>query len=381
MSNLLKISKREQTLRTIISRASSLMDKDLASVQIAILYVRQGHFNLAKSELVELKERNRSSPDMRRSIWIHLAEGLLEYFDNLGECRSDGIHRAFALSEASGALDLLAISAAWMAQINYSFQDMLALGKNLKLALENGLPENHFALSRAFLVGAQALDYGGRPDLAKPWYEKSRYHAILDEDEVTIGAIMHNMGWLRVLNFRQLVLRGVDGIDISRHMRLGIESTSNYEDMIGDIGWIGLRSVLRAQIFSLTGKFQDALSIYKDHNEGDTTHRMRSNFLADQAWCFAMVGEREMSNSCIARALELLSNNVHADDRAATHSRISAALSVTGDAAGAKKHAVLASVSWSAHQIMQQNAVRIINEINELGKYISAATDSANTDS
>jgi hypothetical protein len=111
------------------------------------------------------------------SDWTNFAEGLVVYFSNLGDASRDKIMRSLALSEAMRAERLQALSAAWLAQMDFAKLDYEPMLLHILVALATAGSDQHSAPSRASLVIAQAYHWAERPDLALPWYGRARQHA------------------------------------------------------------------------------------------------------------------------------------------------------------------------------------------------------------
>lgn len=364
MSNSLGLSRKRNMLLAEICKGRQGASTDCLKAQLVILDARLGNFEDSRQVLGEIRSNSTLLPDLRRSIWINLAEGLLDYFNNMGEITSDGVRRACALSDASNIKELQAISSAWAAQLSYSTLSIKNLGLQLDASLKNANGENHAALSRSYLVGAQALDYSRRPDLARKWYARSMHHASLDADDITTSAIMHNMAWLRMLNLRQSVLGGSGDNILDRHVLLSADSMVNFGNMTGDKSWSELKPILRAQVLSLIGSVPEALKLYQDAvDEKNKIDRIQSNLLADQAWCFAMGGEHAKALHYSELSLSHLTNEIFVDDRAATHSRIASVMSICGRSLESKRHFDLSKALWESHSIIQMALLRTMENI------------------
>jgi hypothetical protein len=158
----------------------------------AALLARQGLLDEARAELASIHGRYDGRPNAVVSAWTSLAEGLVIYFENLGDAARDKIMRSLALSEAIRAKSILALSAAWLAQMDFSRLDFEPMVQHLSVALRTAGSSQHSALSRASLVVAQAYHWAERLDLALPWYGRARQHASTEGDESTINALMQH---------------------------------------------------------------------------------------------------------------------------------------------------------------------------------------------
>ena len=370
MPDHMKPSRLLQRLEAEIAGARSQLEADCKRAERAAYLARVGRFEEARAEVGALRERNQRSPQIDVSIWMIFTEGLISFFDNVGESTTDYVQRAYALSVAGGRSRLRALCAAWLAQWDYSKTDMCGLARHVREALMIADPDDHAVRSRTCLVTAQALHLAGRLDLATPWYGKSRFHASVDGDDVTISALMHNMAWLRMMTIRQTVLlTGRHDDRATAHALTTAESNEGFDQLKGDSSWIDLKPILRAQLVSLHGDPGQAVALYEQHlASAGTPARLQANLLADKAWCHTELGQRSDAIECAALALQGLGGETHIDDRAATHSRLAQVFAALGNAIERDHHFELARVAWEKHAYMQADAVQLLEGLDDRGK-------------
>jgi tetratricopeptide (TPR) repeat protein len=370
MSDHMKPSRLLKRLEAEIAGAPSLLEADCKRAERAAYLARVGRFEEARAEVAALQERSRRSPQIDVSIWTNFAEGLIAYFDNVGESTTDHIQRAYALSVAGGRTRLRALCAAWLAQWDYAKTDMRGLARHVREALTIADPEDHAVRSRTCLVAAQALHLAGRLDLATPWYARSRFHASVDGDDVTISALMHNMAWLRMMSIRRAVLlTGRRDASAAEHALTTAESNENFDQLKGDSSWIDLKPILRAQIASLHGDPGQAVALYELHlASASAPTRLQANLLADKAWCHTELGQRSDAIECAALALESLVGETHVDDRAAAHSRLAQVFAALGRLTEHDHHLELSMEAWGQHADLQAEAVQLLEGMDDCGK-------------
>lgn len=356
-------------LEAEIASARSQLDADCKRAERAAYLARLTRLNEARGEVAELKERNSRSPKIELSIWVNLAEALINYFDNVGVNTTDRMQRAYGLSVAAGRRRMQALCAAWLAQWDYAVLDMDGLARHVSEALSIAEADNHGARSRACLVAAQALHLAGRTDLATAWYERSRFHASMDGDDVTISALMHNMAWLRMLTMRQAVLlTGSGDSGAAKSAIANAESTESFDEMKGDWSWQDLKPILRAQIFSLQGDAGRAVALYEQHLvAAGAPSRLQAYLLADKAWCHVETGQETKARVCAEMAVSSLMDETQIDDRAATHSRLAQLFGALGEFDRRSQHAKAAADAWDAHSRLQARAIALLEPINDQG--------------
>jgi tetratricopeptide (TPR) repeat protein len=263
-----------------------------------------------------------------------------------------------------------ALSAAWLAQMDFTRLDIEALAQHAGEALRLADPDQHAARSRASLVVAQALHLAGRMDLALHWYTRTRDHANAEGDDAAVSAMMHNMAWIRMANMRQVRLASDGSIEAGIHARLGAESLACFDRMIGVSSLDSLKPILCAQILSLEDQCGQALSLYEQSNAGGHLSgmlRLQSDLLSDQALCRIRLGQIQAARNDAIAAESSLLPVTQIDDRAATHSRLALVWAALGDHDAARRHEQLAAQSWRAFGEVQVRIVELLGPMTELG--------------
>ena len=353
-----------------ITNAKTTLEADCLRAERAAYLARLGRFDEVSAELALLRERYDDRPNVEVTAWVNLVEGLEIYFSGTGVPKPDKLKRSFALSSAAGLQSLQALSAAWLAQFDYVRVDMDSLVGNVRKSLQLAKPDHHSARSRASLVVAQALHLAARQDLAIPWYRRARDHAVADGDDATTSALMHNMGWLRMMTLRQKTLSGKTNSLGGEHALMNAESTTHFDLLVGDDSWAVLKPILRAQILSLEGKFGEALALYDAHLgaiDSEGIVRLQPNLLADKAWCLAKSGRNILAEECAISASKSIEPSTHTDDLAAAHSRLEQVFSILLNVEAERQNAQLAKKAWLAHELLQEHIVRLLNKLTESG--------------
>ena len=366
----MKSSRLLLRLEAGIGSAKSMLEADCLRAERAAYLARLGRFDEVQAELAALHERYDVRPNVEISAWVNLVEGLVAYFSAVGAPATDKLKRSFALSFAAGLHPLVALSSAWLAQFDYVRVDMDSMANNVRKSLQTAAAGHHSARSRAALVVAQALHLAGRPDLAFPWYSRAREHAVADGDDATTSALMHNMGWLRMMVLRQTVLSGRGTGLGSEHALMNAESTSHFDILVGDASWVSLKPILRAQILSLQGQVHEALALYESHlvaAESAGTIRLQANLLADKAWCLVKTGQFSLALESALLACANIGPNTHTDDLAAAHSRLAQVFCLLSDAEGERRQIQMADAAWRIHEMLQAHIVELLGTLNEAG--------------
>jgi hypothetical protein len=357
-------------LDAAIAAATDPISSDCLRIERACYLARRGRSDEVRATLVELRRRYDASPKVATSAWLSLAEGLLIHFSDMGQLARDKIHRAFALSAAAGLTQLNALCAAWLANMDYLTADMAGMALHVDQALKLARKDNHSALSRANLVVAHAYHLSGRLDLARPWYARAHEHATSEGDDATISALMHNMAWLRSANLRQEKLCGRILSPNGEHALASVESTLQFDSLVGATSLHALVPILRAQVLTMNGQFVDALALYVEYLTPSVQQgmgRLHANLLADQAWCRINLGQSEAAHVDALAAESLVDSRGQFDDRAPTHSRLAQVFSALNDSDSAMRHDELAKAAWKGHETLQGSTVELLSTMSAHG--------------
>jgi len=351
-----------------IAAAKHPLKADCLRAERAGLLARQGHLDEARQVLSSLHMQYAAHPHAIMSAWLSLGEGLLSHFSDLGAAAHDRMRRAYALSGAARDTKLHALSAAWLAHMDYTQYDFNAMVRHVGEALTLSEASDHGVRSRACLVVAQAYHFGARYDLAQPWYAKARHHAADDGDEATLSALMHNMAWLHASHARQQMLTHPGTSGVTPHMLMSAESTGNFDVLVGTVSLDALLPILRAQILSLQGNSAEALALYERHLAQAMVQglaRMQGSLRADMAWCRLRLGDTRQAMQDARAAAQAAEHETDLDDRAAAHSRLAQVFAELDEARLAEDHAQRASCDWKAHERDQQALVESLNRLRE----------------
>jgi tetratricopeptide (TPR) repeat protein len=357
-------------LDAAIASATDPLLADTFRAERACYLARQGGLVEAQSTVIALRARYDADPNLVMTIWINLAEGMVSHFSDMGTLARDKIHRAYALSEASQDPELVALTAAWLAHMDYLNVAFAQMAKHVSRSLQNATENSHSAQSRLSLVVADAYHLAGRLDLAQPWYSRARIHAVAEGDDATISALMHNMAWLRAANLRQAELRSLPRSPSGEHALMSAEAISQFDELVGANSLSSLIPILRAQVLSIQGDFAQALVLYEEHFASAMRQgmlRMKGSLLADQAWCRLQLGQVAHARRDAVDAESSIDPRGQFDDCATAHSRLAQIFRVLDEGESAERHATLANQSWDSHVRMQASIMESLATIQQPG--------------
>lgn len=343
-----------------IKAASTAFKADCLRCERVAYLARHGDADEATRELDALRKSYSTRPSPEISAWLHLADGLRCHYRDLSPNAHDKLSRAHALSAGAGLKPLQALSAAWLAHFEYLRADPAPMVRRVAEALLLAPADHHAALARAKLVVAQAYHEGGRFDLARPWYERARYHATAEGDDSTLSAMMWNMASLRVAAWRQIEACEPGAVGIDAQALLSAESTAHFDDMLGVKSLRALQPILRAQVCTLLGRTDEALTLYVKHLHDALDQGMRpvaGVLLADRAWCHFHGGGFGAARDDAVAAVAALALPGSCCDHAPGHSRLAQVFEAIGDTGAARAQRELAMAAWAGYRLYQAKLV------------------------
>lgn len=348
-----------------IQSAENEVNSEVFAAKKAAYLARTGDIDSA----VELIDRIKSNALRKNldfvAIYATFVDGVIAFYQDHTDQARDKWSRAKALSKAAGADSIRANSCSWLAHHSFGSFDLRGLEENLSEAFQLVTEDDSECLSRLFLVLAEALHLCGDRALANDWYLRSRGQALRLGDDATISAIMYNRAAMGIACSRQELLRNRLPIVDTRLVVLEAESTDNFDRLIGVVSLEDFTPLLKAQTYSLAGRFVDAEAIYakglaREPNKAQRRHR--GWLLADWAYCLARSGSVEKAVSMARMAVDYISEDVQIDDLAALHSRLSTVYELINDRSAESVHAGLADKYWDQFSEFQDGLGSICRE-------------------
>ncbi len=347
-----------------IAKSRDPLQRACARAERATLLARQGRLDDARAELAAIHARYDGQPNAVVSAWTSLAEGLVAFYTDFSPSARDKLLRAHALASAAGSRHVRALSAAWLAHMDYLEHDDEKMVAHLALALSDPPPDSSSALARASLVTAQAYHWADRLDLAIRWYAQARRHATDEGDETTLSALMHNMAWLRADQARRMAVTGAADRERVREVLLGAESIDHFDRMIGTASLLSFVPILRAQVLTLLDRHADALELFDAHLDTALSQgmaRMQCGMLAEVAWCRVNVGDKVRARRDALAARDRIADCRQADECAATHGRLVQVFEALGDGPAAEHHRAQAVIDRQSHTDRQARLIALLS--------------------
>jgi tetratricopeptide (TPR) repeat protein len=332
------------------------------------LLARLGRFDDARQALIEVRSEHEKTSNPALAAWLCLAEGMLEHNRDMSLQGRDRIRRAYALSVASRVRPLIAISAAWLAHSDYVYGDLPSIARHVAEALQEAAPDDHPARARACLVVAQSYHWGGRLDLAQPWYERARGHAVDEGDESTVSALINNRAWTAGCQARMASIFGVQsGVEQPGDVRMALlsaESGGYFDLYVGGASIRSMSRLMRAMLLLAQGNHAQALVELEMHLPDamkDGMAYMNPVLYADIAWCKCQLGRHEAALADARLAETSFGPDCEEEDRAAAHGRLAQVFAALDLDADAEVHAQLAAADLKILRERQASIVELLD--------------------
>jgi hypothetical protein len=349
-----------------ITRTRDPLARACLQAERAAFLARQGQTAAARVAVAQLQRQFGAQPQAGLSAWLALVQGLIDHYQHLGPAARDRMQRAHALSAAPALRRVHALAAAWLAHLDYTGDDMARMAQHLREALRNADADDHATRSRAALVAAEAYHHAGRADTATAWYARSRHHAQADGDSAHLSALMHNQAWLRASALRQQALLG-DASGAGGALTptlLSAESVAHFDAVVGTASLDALVPMLRAQICTLAGRYDDARRLFDAHFDAAMHQGLgaqRAPLLADWAWCAWQLREPDAALRDAQAAEEALPD-CELDDRALAQARLAQLWQAAGDGARARTLRAAAERDHAQHRVAQAQLAALLDQ-------------------
>jgi hypothetical protein len=364
------LARLRQRLESAIPRATSRVVAGRLRGELAGLLARHGELDRARDEIAKLRAEFRFEPDAGVTAWVSLAEGLLDYYEDLDTGCRDRLQRAYSLASAAQMRPLQALSTAWLALLDYVQHDVDSMAQRLRHAFDLSTPDDHGVRARAGLVAAQGYHWSGHMERAQPWYDSARQHALADGDEAMMSAVLYNRYAIQMNLQREAEAQRVVDVGtqptaetlakLASDALRGAESTERFDQMVGATSLHVLHPLMRAQLLTIQGQFDEARGLFAQHYEVGLQQGMKSKaalLLADRAWCEVRCGEVGKGLGLAHEAEAGLAALGDADDDAAARCRLVQVYEACGSADDKDRAIELREVAarhWRAH-ISQQS--------------------------
>lgn len=322
-------------LRSELRAARSASAVSESRARLSVFYARRGDESEAAVEIAELRSLANSANLATCTAQANLAEGVLAFCKGHQAEALDKLRRAKALAELASSEALVRLCLAWLSHVELNLAQTANIDTQIELILSNARSDEHAALSRIGMTLAIALHTCGRYDLARPWYELSRQHAVAEGDDLTLDALMHNVAAIRIHNLRLNEIAEVS--DLSELTRAEQELTSgmNYDEVKSPKSYRWMFPLLRIQLLILQKQINSArLALEEWFSEHQALALPRATYLAriDYSYCLSHSNNLKTANEQIEVVAIEPSTKLDLDDLAFVRFRQSQLAAASHDA-------------------------------------------------
>lgn len=313
MSRLLKFLADE------LARGGNDRDMLHANTRLAIHLARRGEIEAASRKIVEIRALGRSGLNAESIARANLAEGVALFCGGSTEVAIDKLRRSRALGDAAQLPLVSRWARGWLAHMELNLGRASEVHPYATQLIAETPDDEHWTLSRVGSTIAVGLHFANRFDLARPWYEFARRHAVAEGDDLTIDANLHNVAAFRIHNIRLAEISGeVDLAELHRAEQ-EFKSSLNYDAMKASQLFRWSIPLIEAQLDLLACRFGIAGERFARWLEGygaGAPKRLFALSVGDYALCLARQGELEKADSKLSEVIGNLPKDMAVDEMA-----------------------------------------------------------------
>ena len=341
-------------LEAAIEAATDEAERAALVAQVGCYQARIGEFEAAEAIRDGLRRDFGSGRNPRVSILVMCLEGLLLYFRDLDVRARDRLLRAHLLSESFGLRDLIGVTAAWLAHIDFNLSQFESMGVHLRKVFAQEDADDGTAACRSALVLGDAFTYAGQLDAARTWYEIGRQWAVSLGDQAAVGALTYNQAALHVAGARlRKITTNLRPIEIQQ-LKAQVQSAKSYQAVARLRSLDHLISTASIGALMLEDEYEKAAEgianlVVLDQVPKDSAEL--ALLLADQAHCLAALGRHESAGEAALFATNVSPSRMDADDSALLFHALSECSRLQGNQIGAKAYYEQLERSLAAHAV------------------------------
>ncbi len=321
--------------------------------QVACYQARVGEFEEAERIRARVRSVYGDGRSPQVSIRIMCAEGLLLYYKGLDPSARDRLFRANLLSAALSLPNLVALTSAWLAHVDFNAGRFEAMAKSAASCLAVLYADDGSADCRIGLVLGDAFAYVGDEKVSKRWYERARRLANRLGDHAAVGALTYNRAVLHLARARIDALSG--RLDNSRIGLIvtEVQSAVNYQAVAQLSSLDHLLRSASASSLLLEERYSDATTAILKliaSTEVPTGSAELALLYSDNAFCLAELGQWQMATEMAAAGAAIDSSGFDFDDRALIFDSLSKYHLLAGESERALKYRDQADLSLTKHR-------------------------------
>lgn len=290
---------------------------ELIASQAAYL-ARIGDFTLARERIATVRTTFYDGRSGRVTALLMIAEALLAHFESLSVEARDRAMRAQLLGDVMRDAQIIALSSAWRAHIEFEFSSFDVAALALKKALAVIRETDHAAWSRCCIVLFNALSFVGDRDRAQRWFLLGHKHAVADGDQASIDALLQSRASYDVA--QAWVGRCLERASekLLSTARAEVASAKNLQQLVRVQAHQDYIELAECNLWLLEGRYGDALEwLAKVESAGPfpSGHFTESIGHVMTAYCQLRLGNLDVAVAAFDRAREASWGGIDVDDR------------------------------------------------------------------
>lgn len=350
----------DQRIRTTSSR----VDWSRLMCRKSVLLARQGALDAAQKQIDQVRKLWGEELHHEVASWVMMAEGVLHFFRLDTHMAWERLRRAHALAVALRTESSRASCAAWMALLAFNGSRYDEMCERLREVLTEASPDDHHARGRACLIIADAYHVAGRWDLARPWYDRARYHAADEGDQSTLSAMLFNVATCRTSNVRLSDAFGEPSPELDVEIAVSEVGTSRVYDLaVGARSLQQLTPLMHAQIQVVERQYPAALEILNGIDRTGLQPKEIPQLLCEQAWCNACLGNEEQAAEQADQCASCMNSMFDDDDYAYVGARLAQVWESLGEHERSSELRGKASLRLEAHRALQAKLVASLGSL------------------
>jgi tetratricopeptide (TPR) repeat protein len=290
---------------------------ELIATRAAYL-ARIGDFASARECIALVRATFYDGRSGRVTALLMLAEALVAHYESLSVEARDRAMRAQLLGEVMRDAQIIALSSAWRAHIEFEFSSFDVAALSLRKALAVIGESDHAAWSRCCIILFNACSFVGDRDRAQGWFLRGHKHAIADGDQASIDALLQNRASYNVAQLwvSRCLDRGSEKLLLTA--RAEVASAKNLQQLVRVQAHQDYIELAECNLWLLEGRYSDALEwLAKVESAGPfpSGHFTESIGHVMTAYCQLRLGNLDAAVAAFDRARHASWGGIDVDDR------------------------------------------------------------------
>lgn len=361
------MSRLLQYLSSALARGGEQRELLHLKTRLAVHLARKGEVQTATETIADIRKTGAAGLLADATARANLAEGVALFCSGRSDLAGDKLRRAVALGDAAAQAQVSRWARSWLAHLELDNGHVGAVAPYARDLLATTPESEHWVLSRVGSTVASGLHLGDRFDLARPWFEFARQHAVAEGDDLTIDANLYNVAALRIHNLRlSEISSAIDSAETQR-AEMELRSSFNYDAAKSPKSFRWAIPLIELQLSLLLDRNEfvaERLPKWLEAFREIAPPRHVVLALADHAYALTTQRESRRAFDTLAEAIRSVTADMAVDELALLkyrESQVSRALGDDSRAASSLKEAV---VSLEAHRRDQLRFVEALSGIS-----------------